>query len=241
MKNIVKRVIVTTGLLGLMLFSGPITQNNPLGEYLNNMTTITAMAAEQTDIKFSEYWFQENGQWRIKDGAGNIIKGAWVCDDAVASNGKEVWYLIDSNGYMVHSGLVQDNTGNYYSLEMNHYGNYGMLRNVSGTYDGVNLSIESSHNGNFAKILNQDGINALIAKYGVEHFPIDNSNCVYTSTFSLSGSGSGGTQTPTQETPSTNTSSGDTSWIDEEEDFINRYFGGEDGEISARDDHPLSN
>ena len=202
-----KHILLSTGLLLGVMFTGPM---------MNSMTTITAMAAEQTDIKFSEYWFQENGQWRIKDGAGNIIKGAWVCDDAVASNGKEVWYLIDSNGYMVHSGLVQDNTGNYYSLEMNHYGNYGMLRNVSGTYDGVNLSIESSHNGNFAKILNQDGINALIAKYGVEHFPIDNSNCVYTSTFSLSGSGSGGTQTPTptptpspsQETPSNTDNTG---------------------------------
>ena len=69
--------------------------------------------------------------------------------------------------------LVQDNTGNYYSLEMNHYGNYGVLRHVSGNYDGINLSLEASHSGSFAKILNADGIQALAAKYGVTNFPID--------------------------------------------------------------------
>lgn len=188
MKNKVKKIVLTTGLLSLMLFSGGIVQNNPMGEYLNTMTgTITAQAAEQP--AFSSYWFEENGQWRIRDGSGNIIKGAWVCDDAITTNGNDVWYLIDENGYMVYSGLVQDNTGNYYSLEMNHNGNYGMLRYASGNYDGVQLSLEGTHNGNFAKILNQDGIDALAAKYGVKHFAIDNSNCVYTSTFSVTSGG----------------------------------------------------
>ena len=56
---------------------------------------------------------------------------------------------------------------------MNHYGNYGMLRHVSGNYDGINLSLEASHSGSFAKILNADGIQALAAKYGVTNFPID--------------------------------------------------------------------
>ena len=69
--------------------------------------------------------------------------------------------------------LVQDNTGTYYSLEMNHYGNYGMLRHVSGNYDGINLSLEASHSGSFAKILNADGIQALATKYGVTNFPIN--------------------------------------------------------------------
>lgn len=148
-----------------------------------NLTGVIAAQAAETTPTFSQYWFQEDGQWRLLDGNRNVVKGAWVCDDAVASNGKDVWYLIDGNGYMVSTGLVQDNTGNYYSLETNHYGNYGMLRHVSGNYDGINLILESSHSGNFAKITNADGINALAAKYGVTQFLIDNSNCIYTSSF----------------------------------------------------------
>lgn len=193
-----KRLVITTGAL-LLLAGAPIVQNNPMGQYLSTITnTIEAQAAE-TAPAFSQYWFQENGQWRIRDGSGNIIKGAWVCDDAVPSNGQEVWYLIDRNGYMVSAGLVQDNTGNYYSLETGHTGYYGMLRHVSGNYDGINLSLEASHSGSFAKILNADGIQALAAKYGVTNFPIDNSNCVYTSQFNASHSG-GTSTTPSKST-----------------------------------------
>lgn len=194
-----KRLVITTGAL-LLLAGAPIVQNNPMGAYLNTMTgAITAQAAE-TAPAFSQYWFQENGQWRIQDGSGNIIKGAWVCDDAVPSNGQEVWYLIDGNGYMISAGLVQDNTGNMYSLETSHSGYYGMLRHVSGNYDGINLSLEASHSGSFAKILNADGIQALAAKYGVTNFPIDNSNCVYTSQFNTSYSGGGSSTTPSKST-----------------------------------------
>ena len=194
--NKIKRLVITTGAL-LLLAGAPIIQNNPMGQYLNSMTgTITAQAAE-TAPAFSQYWFQENGQWRIRDGSGSIIKGAWVCDDAVPANGKEVWYLIDGNGYMISAGLVY----------------YGMLRHVSGNYDGINLSLEASHSGSFAKILNADGIQALAAKYGVTNFPIDNSNCVYTSQFNTSYSGGntnvGGSSSDNQQTtPSTSQSGG---------------------------------
>lgn len=45
--------------------------------------------------------------------------------------------------------------------------------------------------------------------------------------------------TPTQ-TPSTNeSSSGDTSWIDEEQEMLDKYYGG-GGVGGARNDHPLS-
>lgn len=161
----------------------------------------TAYASEST---FSSYWFQDvDGSWKVKDGSGNIVKNAWLCDDTVVSNGQNVWYLLDSNGNMITSGLVQDQTGNYYSLETNHNGFYGMLRYQSGSYDGINLSLESSHSGGFAKILNQEGITSLSSKYGVTSVNIDNSNCVYTSTFKSSGasssSGSNQSQSSSQE------------------------------------------
>lgn len=190
MKNRLKKVIITTGAL-LMMTMAPITQSNPLGQYLNEMTTITAQAAEQAPT-FSEYWYQsEDGAWHIKDGNGNTIKNGWVCDDAVASNGQNIWYLIDANGNMVSHGLVKDQTGNIYSLETNHNGYYGMLRHTSGNYDGVYLDIEQSHDGAFGKIKNADGINALQSKYGLAVVDINNSNCYYTSAFK-GGASSGG-------------------------------------------------
>lgn len=192
MKNRLKKVIITTGAL-LMMTMAPISQANPLGQYLAEMTTITAHASEQAQTPtFSEYWYQsEDGAWHIKDGNGNTIKNGWVCDDAVASNGQNIWYLIDANGNMVSHGLVKDQTGNIYSLETNHNGYYGMLRHTSGNYDGVYLDIEQSHDGAFGKIKNADGINALQSKYGLVVVDINNSNCYYTSTFK-GGASSGG-------------------------------------------------
>lgn len=163
---------------------------------------------------FSDNWYAVGDTWRISGNAGDVVN-AWVCDDAVAANGQNVWYLIDRNGNMYSAGLVQDNTGNYYSLETNHNGYYGMLRYKSGNYDGIYLELEPSHNGAFGAIRNADGIATLKAKYGLVHLNIDNSNIVYTSqnrepvgpnTGASSGGTSGGSVTQ-------NTNSGVTSYI----------------------------
>ena len=130
---------------------------------------------------FSENWYQSGDNWRIRDRNGYDIVNAWVCDDAVPENGKNVWYLIDGGGNMYSAGLVQDGTGNYYSIETNHNGYYGMLRYQSGTYDGIYLDLEQAHDGAFGAVKNQAGIDALKAKYGVTKFDIGNGNIVYTS------------------------------------------------------------
>ncbi len=133
---------------------------------------------------FSEYWFQDSqGNWKVRDNNGNTITNAWLCDDAVESNGQNIWYLIDATGNMVSTGLVQDQTGNIYSLETSHNGYYGMLRYKSGAYDGVYLDLEASHGGSFAKIKNQEGVTGLQGIYGLTQVNIDNNNCVYTSSF----------------------------------------------------------
>ena len=146
-----------------------------------------ALALTAFGQTFSEFWYQDAKGWHVKDASGTLQKNCWLCDDAVPENGKNIWYLLDGNGDMVAAGLVQDGTGNYYSLEMNHDGYYGMLRYRSGAYtaDGltVDLSLEGSHNGSFAAILNADGLAALKEKYGVKKVTIDNSNIVYTSSF----------------------------------------------------------
>lgn len=134
------------------------------------------------DATFSDNWVQTaDGTWKVKNAQNEDITDAWVCDDAVAANGKNIWYLLDKDGNMVSAGLVQDGTGNFYSLETNHNGYYGMLRYKSGDYDGIHLDLESEHNGSFAAIKNKDGIEALKAKYGLVVVDIDNFNIVYTS------------------------------------------------------------
>ena len=146
------------------------------------------MPAYANTPTFSEYWFQDSqGNWKVRDNNGNVVKNAWLCDDAVESNGQNIWYLIDATGNMVSTGLVQDQTGNIYSLETSHNGYYGMLRYKSGAYDGVYLDLESSHGGSFAKIKNQEGVAGLQGIYGLTQVNIDNSNCVYTSSFRNSG------------------------------------------------------
>lgn len=198
LKKTGKRLLLVTGCMLSLFMISPVMNS----EAVDNVLGVeTAYASEST---FSNFWFQDtDGSWKVKDNNGNIVKNAWLCDDAVVSNGQNVWYLLDANGNMITSGLVQDQTGNYYSLETNHNGFYGMLRYQRGSYDGVNLSLESSHSGGFAKILNQDGIASLSSKYGVTSVNIDNSNCVYTSTFKAVGAGvtTGGSSSSSSQTP----------------------------------------
>lgn len=152
--------------------------------------SITSYAAT-----YSDAWYQTSeGEWHVKDSRGSMVKEAWLCDDAVPENGKDIWYLIDNSGNMMNAGLVIDETGNYYSLETEHNGYYGMLRYKSGVYDGIYLELESSHNGSFAAIKNEDGINALRQKYGVTSVAIGNSNIVYTSSFGTASASSSAQQ-----------------------------------------------
>ena len=138
---------------------------------------------------FSKNWFQDaNGQWKIKNKAGQIVTSAWLCDDAVTANGQNIWYLLDQNGNMVAGGCVQDATGNIYSLEMNHNGYFGMLRYKNGNYtceDGTTVYLEFSqaHDGTFGAVINQAGKDFLIRKYGITQFGIGNQNIQYTKSF----------------------------------------------------------
>ena len=110
-----------------------------------------------------------------------MMRNAWICDDAATGN-RDTWYLIDGDGNMVSAELVQDGTGNFYSLETEHNGHYGMLRYQSATYEGIPMVFETGHNGSFAAIRNVEAVEALRARYGVTSVAdINNNNIVYTS------------------------------------------------------------
>ena len=144
------------------------------------VSAVPSFAAGTTT--YSECWkTTAAGTWYVADAKGNQVKNTWLCDDAVPANGKEVWYVLGPDGTMVTGGLIRDKAGNYYSLETARGGYYGMMRNKSGVYDGIELTIQTAHLGNFGAILNTDGIAALKAKYGVTQVDIDNSNIVYSS------------------------------------------------------------
>ena len=133
---------------------------------------------------FSSFWRQgPDGVWRVYDRYGNLVTNCWLCDDAVAANGKSVWYLLDANGNMVSCGLVRDAAGNYYSLETEHNGHYGMMRYASGTYGAIYLNLEQSHNGRYGAINNPEAVNALNAMYGCQDISGISTRLVYTSQF----------------------------------------------------------
>ena len=148
----------------------------------------SAPAAKKAAVTFSSNWYADNfGVWRIKNSAGHVVTNAWLCDDAVAANGQNVWYLLTQDGAMLAAGLVQDNTGNFYSLETNHDGYFGMLRYTDGYYNcngqQVYLQFSQKHDGTFGAVINAEGIEKLKAIYGVTQYGIGNENAVYTKTF----------------------------------------------------------
>ena len=111
---------------------------------------------------FSSFWYQDGANWKIQDGSGNTILNAWVCDNAVTANHNTDtnWYLMNANGAM-YEGIIQDQNGNYYLLNPEHNGTYGMMVTTNGfTYNGVTYQFDQNHDGAYGKILNTEAVAA---------------------------------------------------------------------------------
>lgn len=148
MKNRLKRIIITTGAL-LCLTAAPISQANPLGQYLN---IITAQAAEQSQLSYSPRWeVQQDGSWKYKLDAGGYASG-WIQDE-VDKN----WYYMDSSCTM-QSGVYKS-YNKYYLLSEIHDGHYGHLVKNGEVYQGVTIS--ASTNAEDEGALTEATINAL--------------------------------------------------------------------------------
>lgn len=132
-----KRIILTTGVI-ISLFGAPIVQNNPLMDYMNSMTTITAMAAEQqSNLPYSRFWeTQADGSWKYKYDDGTYATG-WIQDDVDGN-----WYYMDSAGIM-KSGLYKS-YDRYYLLSGLHDGHYGHMLTNGEVYQGVTISADTS-------------------------------------------------------------------------------------------------
>lgn len=191
MKNKFKRIIITTGAL-LMMTMAPITKNNPLGEYLNSMTTITAQAAEQNQLSYSTRWeTQADGSWKYKLDAGGYAVNRWVQDE-VDHN----WYLLDDNGIM-RTGVYKS-YGKYYLLSEVHDGHYGHLVKNGETYNGVFISADTSAENEGA--LTESTLSALRGA-GVN---VDNVQDVSGTTHTTGGQDVGNTAPQSQNQPADN-------------------------------------
>lgn len=88
---------------------------------------------------------------------------------------------------MITAGLVQDNTGNFYSLETEHNRYFGMLRYKDGYYNcngqQIYLTFNREHKGSFGAVTNAGGIEKLKAVYGLKQIGIGNESSVYTASF----------------------------------------------------------
>lgn len=151
MKNRLKKIILTTGAL-FCLTAAPIAQTNPLGEYLNSMTTITAYASEQNQLSYSTRWeTQADGSWKYKLDAGGYASG-WIQDE-VDKN----WYYMDRSCIM-QSGVYKS-YNKYYLLSEIHDGHYGHLVKNGEVYQGVTISASTNESDEGA--LTEATINAL--------------------------------------------------------------------------------
>ena len=143
------KIIITTGAL-LMFTVAPISQANPLGVYMNEMTTITAQAAE---LNQSPRWHADsNGIWYLKNesGTGNVVN-SWFQD----LDGS--WYLLAPEDGHMYAGLIHDTlTDKWYYCQTEHDGYYGRMAHTDGVYtvnnQQVHLTFNQNHDGTFGAI-----------------------------------------------------------------------------------------
>ena len=225
--SVIKKVVLTTGIM-ISLFGAPIVQNNPLMDYMNSMTTITAMAAEQqSNLPYSRFWeTQADGSWKYKYDDGTYATG-WIQDDVDGN-----WYYMDSAGIM-KSGLYKS-YDRYYLLSSLHDGHYGHLLTNGEVYQGVTISADTSET--YRGALSQQTISQLgldvskaIDITGTQHVK---GGKVVTPEQPQQ------TPSPSQETPS---ESSDNSLNSDEnrQEILDKYFGG-GGVDGTSGDHPLS-
>ncbi len=134
MKNKLKKVIITTGAL-LCLTMAPIAQNNPLGQFLNEVSC--TMEVQAAELPYSIYWeTQADGSWKYKLNTGGYASG-WIQDE-VDKN----WYYMDESATM-QSGVYKS-YGKYYLLSELHDGHYGHMVKNGEVYQGITISASTN-------------------------------------------------------------------------------------------------
>ena len=134
----------------MLLTMAPIAQNNPLGQFLNEVSC--TMEVQAAELPYSIYWeTQADGSWKYRLNTGGYASG-WIQDE-VDKN----WYYMDESTTM-QSGVYKS-YNKYYLLSEIHDGHYGHLVKNGEVYKGVTIS--ASTNAEDEGALTEDTINAL--------------------------------------------------------------------------------
>ena len=145
------------------------------------ITTLIVIAATFASYAACANWYQTaDGIWHVYGANGDTLHDCWFCDD-IDDTSCNTWYLIDNYGNMISGALIQDGSGNYYSLETSHNGIYGSMRYKSGIYDGINITFNNSHDGSFGKIIDPAAIEQLKTKFGLKQVSFNSNKTVYAS------------------------------------------------------------
>ena len=129
-----KKVIITTGAL-MLLTMAPIAQNNPLGQFLNEVSC--TMEVQAAELPYSIYWeTQADGSWKYRLNTGGYASG-WIQDE-VDKN----WYYMDESATM-QSGVYKS-YGKYYLLSEIHDGHYGHMVKNGEVYQGITISASTN-------------------------------------------------------------------------------------------------
>lgn len=211
MKNKLKRIVITTGAL-MLLTMAPIAQNNPLGQFLNEVSC--TMEVQAAELPYSIYWeTQADGSWKYKLNTGGYASG-WIQDE-VDKN----WYYMDESATM-QSGVYKS-YGKYYLLSEIHDGHYGHLVKNGEVYQGITIS--ASTNADDEGALTDSTLSALRnAGVNVDNVP-DISGSQHISDGEITSPSPSPQPTPA---PQPNQSQGDQSWIEHEKEFMDKWFGG---------------
>ena len=211
MKNKLKKVIITTGAL-MLLTMAPIAQNNPLGQFLNEVSC--TMEVQAAELPYSIYWeTQADGSWKYKLNTGGYASG-WIQDE-VDKN----WYYMDESATM-QSGVYKS-YGKYYLLSEIHDGHYGHLVKNGEVYQGITIS--ASTNADDEGALTDSTLSALRdAGLNVDNVP-DISGSQHVKDGEITSPSPAPQPTPA---PQPNQSQGDQSWIEHEKEFMDKWFGG---------------
>lgn len=120
----------------MLLTMAPIAQNNPLGQFLNEVSC--TMEVQAAELPYSIYWeTQADGSWKYRLNIGGYAVNRWVQDE-VDKN----WYLLDDNGVM-RTGVYKS-YDKYYLLSEVHDGHYGHLVKNGEVYNGITISASTN-------------------------------------------------------------------------------------------------
>lgn len=213
MKNKLKKVIITTGAL-MLLTMAPIAQNNPLGQFLNEVSC--TMEVQAAELPYSIYWeTQADGSWKYRLNTGGYASG-WIQDE-VDKN----WYYMDESATM-QSGVYKS-YGKYYLLSELHDGHYGHMVKNGEVYQGITIS--ASTNADDEGALTDSTLSALRdAGLNVDNVP-DISGSQHVS--------DGQIATPSPAPQPSQPQNDQADIIKESQDLADKWFGGMDGPLDA--------